>query len=428
MKRLFTSESVSEGHPDKIADRISDRILDNYLAFDPKSHVGCETMVTTGLIVLAGEVRSRAEISIPDVARSVVHAVGYDDAKCGFASQSVGVLNALHKQSQDIAQGIDKDDQGAGDQGMMFGYATSETPVFLPFPLYLSNLILEVLADIRREGVLMTYLRPDSKSQVTVETDDKMRTVHIDTVVVSTQHDDFLASKYQGKELDDEERAVIEADIRKFVFPRVVEKIPECSCKDIAKELLGNDFNFLVNPTGRFVIGGPNGDAGLTGRKIIVDTYGGYAPHGGGAFSGKDPSKVDRSAAYAARYIAKNLVAAGIAEEVTIQLAYAIGVARPVSLCIQSRGNHTDLSDEVIAEKVLELFDLSPKGITTMLDLEKPIYEETANYGHFGRNPRVMEKFYDNSGNHKLIEVKLFPWEETDKVGLISEAFAEHIK
>lgn len=427
MKRLFTSESVSEGHPDKIADRISDKILDSYLAFDPKSHVGCETLVTTGQIVLAGEIRSNAEISIPDVARSVVNSVGYTKAEYGFSSQSVGVLNGLHRQSQDIAQGVDKEDQGAGDQGMMFGYATSETPVFLPFPLYMSNLILEVLAEIRKEGCVMTYLRPDSKSQVTVETDENMRTVRIDSVVVSTQHDDFLASKYAGKELDDEERAIIESDIREYVFPRVIDKIPEGKCKELAKGLLGADFTLFVNPTGRFVIGGPHGDAGLTGRKIIVDTYGGYAPHGGGAFSGKDPSKVDRSAAYAARYIAKNLVAAGVAEEVTVQLAYAIGISKPVSIRIQTKGKAVDMSDEEIAEEVVKLCDLSPRGITRMLNLEHPIYEETACYGHFGRTPKYVSKtFENNSGNMKIVDVKLFPWEETDLLEELSIIFSKH--
>ena len=408
MKRLFTSESVSEGHPDKIADRISDKILDSYLAFDPKSHVGCETLVTTGQIVLAGEIRSNAEISIPDVARSVVNSVGYTKAEYGFASQSVGVLNGLHRQSQDIAQGVDKEDQGAGDQGMMFGYATSETPVFLPFPLYMSNLILEVLAEIRKEGCVMTYLRPDSKSQVTVETDENMRTVRIDSVVVSTQHDDFLASKYAGKEL-------------------VIDKIPEGKCKELAKGLLGTDFTLFVNPTGRFVIGGPHGDAGLTGRKIIVDTYGGYAPHGGGAFSGKDPSKVDRSAAYAARYIAKNLVAAGVAEEVTVQLAYAIGISKPVSIRIQTKGKAVDMSDEEIAEEVVKLCDLSPRGITRMLNLEHPIYEETACYGHFGHTPKYVSKtFENNSGNMQIVDVKLFPWEETDLLEELSIIFSKH--
>ena len=427
MKRLFTSESVSEGHPDKLADRISDKILDNYLAFDPKSHVGCETLVTTGQIVLAGEIRSNAEICIPDIARSVVNSAGYTKAEYGFSSQSVGVLNALHRQSQDIAQGVDKTDQGAGDQGMMFGYATNETPVFLPFPLYLSNLILEVLVEIRKEGEVMLYLRPDSKSQVTVETDENMRTMRIDTVVVSTQHDDFLALEYEGKQLDDEERAVIESDIRKYVFPRVVNKIPEGSCKELAKGLLGTDFNLFVNPTGRFVTGGPHGDAGLTGRKIIVDTYGGYAPHGGGAFSGKDPSKVDRSAAYAARYIAKNLVAAGVAEEVTVQLAYAIGVSKPVSICVQTKRKNVDMSDEGIAEEMVKLLDLSPRGITQMLGLESPIYEETSFYGHFGREPKCVKKFFSNSvGVCKEVDVKLFPWEETDLLEKMSDIFANH--
>ena len=425
MKRLFTSESVSEGHPDKIADRISDKILDSYLAFDPKSHVGCETLVTTGQIVLAGEIRSNAEISIPDVARSVVNSVGYTKAEYGFSSQSVGVLNGLHRQSQDIAQGVDKEDQGAGDQGMMFGYATSETPAFLPFPLYMSNLILEVLAEIRKEGCVMTYLRPDSKSQVTVETDENMRTVRIDSVVVSTQHDDFLASKYAGKELDDEERAIIESDIREYVFPRVIDKIPEGKCKELAKGLLGADFTLFVNPTGRFVIGGPHGDTGLTGRKIIVDTYGGKGAHGGGAFSGKDSSKVDRSAAYATRYIAKNMVAAGVSDEILVQLAYAIGIAEPVSVYVNTYGRaHVNLTDGEIAERIKKVFDLRPKAIERMLKLRQPMYLETAAYGHMGRkNETVKKTFTSLYHDKKELEVELFTWEKLDKVAEIKKVF-----
>lgn len=426
MKRLFTSESVSEGHPDKISDRISDKILDNLLAFDPKSHVGCETLVTTGLVVVAGEVRSKSIVSVPDIVRNAVKEIGYDKADYGFSFPGVGVLNALHSQSDDIAIGVDKDEQGAGDQGIMFGYATSETPAFLPFPLYLSNLILEVLERIRKEGDVMTYLRPDAKSQVTVEVDGSMRTLRINTVVVSTQHDDFLAGD-SGIDVDVEERERITSDIVKYVFPRVVELIPDGECKNIAKHLETNDFTLLVNPTGRFVIGGPNGDAGLTGRKIIVDTYGGYAPHGGGAFSGKDPSKVDRSAAYAARYIAKNMVASGVADEVTIQLAYAIGVARPVSIYVKTSGNHTDLSDEEISELVLEHFDLSPKGITEMLNLESPIYEETSSYGHFGHDPKTVTKeFSDAMGHKKTLSVRTFPWEDTDRIEEFSSIFSNH--
>lgn len=401
MKKLFTSESVSEGHPDKICDQISDAVLDYYLKHDPDSHVGCEVFVTTGQVIVGGEVKSKVKAPVQDIVRGVIRRIGYNKASDGFAADSVGVLDAMHLQSPDIAQGVEKADQGAGDQGMMFGYATSETPAFIPFPLYLSHLILKVLAEARKAtDSPMPYLRPDSKAQVTVETDDEGRTVRINTVVVSTQHEVFAQT-------DKQMQRRISHDLREYVFPKVLDRIPAGKCKEIAKQLLQGEYRLLVNPTGRFVIGGPHGDSGLTGRKIIVDTYGGYAPHGGGAFSGKDPSKVDRSAAYMARYIAKNLVAAGVAEEVTIQLSYAIGVAQPVSVNVATKGNHTSLSDIEIAEHIMQMFDLSPKGITERLLLKQPIYEETAAYGHFGRESETIHKTIDGED----IAVYMFPWE-----------------
>ena len=414
MKRLFTSESVSEGHPDKIADQISDAILDYYILHDPCSHVGCEVFVTTGQVIIGGEVKSRAKAPVQEIARRVIRRIGYDKACYGFAADAVGILDAMHQQSPDIAQGVEAEEQGAGDQGMMFGYATSETPALIPFPLYLSHLIVKTLAEVRRSPQgMMDYLRPDSKAQVTVETDDEGRTVRIDTVVVSTQHDVFAQSDLQMQ-------SMIANDLKAVVFPIVISKIPDSRCKEIARQLLGKDYRLLVNPTGRFVIGGPTGDSGLTGRKIIVDTYGGYAPHGGGAFSGKDPSKVDRSAAYMTRYIARNLVAAGVAEEVTIQLAYAIGVAQPVSVNVETKGNHTSLSDTEIAGHVMQLFDLSPSAITKTLGLKSPIYEETAAYGHFGRDMEVKEKAIGGiSGN-----VVLFPWEGDGCLEMLMGHFA----
>ena len=418
MKRLFTSESVSEGHPDKIADQISDAILDYYIAHDPAAHVGCETFVTTGQVIVGGEGKSKVTAPVQDIVRSVIKRIGYDKACYGFAADAVGILNAMHQQSPDIAQGVEAQEQGAGDQGMMFGYATSETPAFIPFPLYLSHLIVKALADIRKKELgLMEYLRPDSKAQVTIETDEEGRTVSIDTVVVSTQHDVFAQS-------DGQMQAMIAHDLKAIVFPAVIAQIPDSRCKDIARQLLSNDYRLLVNPTGRFVIGGPTGDSGLTGRKIIVDTYGGYAPHGGGAFSGKDPSKVDRSAAYMARYIAKNLVAAGVAEEVTIQLAYAIGVAEPVSVCVTTKGNHTTQSDVEIAEHVKSVFDLSPKGITEFLQLQQPIYEETAAYGHFGRECRPVNKAVEGD----VRGVALFPWESLDWMENFMTHFQDYMK
>ena len=410
MKRLFTSESVSEGHPDKIADQISDAILDYYIAHDPAAHVGCETFVTTGQVIVGGEVKSKVTAPVQDIVRSVIKRIGYDKACYGFAADAVGILNAMHQQSPDIAQGVEAQEQGAGDQGMMFGYATSETPAFIPFPLYLSHLIVKTLADIRKKELgLMEYLRPDSKAQVTVERDENGRTVRIDTVVVSTQHDVFAQSDLQMQNR-------IASDLRNIVFPKVLEQIADGSCKDIAMQLLGKDYKLLVNPTGRFVIGGPAGDSGLTGRKIIVDTYGGYAPHGGGAFSGKDPSKVDRSAAYMSRYIAKHLVAAGVAEEVTIQLAYAIGVAQPVSMSVTTNGNHTSLSDTEIAGHIIEMFDLSPKGITDRLLLKQPIYEATAAYGHFGRECETLDG------------IVKFPWESLDSLEEVMKHFEEYME
>ena len=418
MKRLFTSESVSEGHPDKIADKISDAILDYYIAHDPNAHVGCETFVTTGQVIVGGEVKSKVTAPVQDIVRSVIKRIGYNHACYGFAADAVGILNAMHQQSPDIAQGVEAEEQGAGDQGMMFGYATSETPAFIPFPLYLSHLIVKALADIRkRELGLMEYLRPDSKAQVTVETDEEGRTVSIDTVVVSTQHDVFAQS-------DGQMQAMIAHDLKAIVFPVVIAQIPDSRCKDIARQLLSNDYRLLVNPTGRFVIGGPTGDSGLTGRKIIVDTYGGYAPHSGGAFSGKDPSKVDRSAAYMARYIAKNLVAAGVAEEVTIQLAYAIGVAEPVSVCVTTKGNHTTQSDVEIAEHIKKTFDLSPKGITEFLQLQQPIYEETAAYGHFGRECTSVNKAVEGD----VRGVALFPWEALGWMENFMAHFQDYMK
>lgn len=418
MKKLFTSESVSEGHPDKICDQISDAVLDYYLKHDPDSHVGCEVFVTTGQVLVGGEVKSKVTAPVESIVRNVIRRIGYDRAEYGFAADSVGILNTIHLQSPDIAQGVDAVEQGAGDQGMMFGYATSETPAFIPFPLYLSHLIVETLADIRKSPQSpMGYLRPDSKAQVTVETDEARRTVGINTVVVSTQHDVFAQT-------DKRMQRQISKDLRKYVFTKVLDRIPAGSCRDIAQQLLGGEYRLLVNPTGRFVIGGPCGDSGLTGRKIIVDTYGGYAPHGGGAFSGKDPSKVDRSAAYMSRHIAKNLVAAGIAEEVTIQLAYAIGVAQPVSVSVATKCNNTSLSDTEIAEHIMKMFDLSPKGITDYLQLKNPIYEETAAYGHFGRECSEVEKEIDG----KAVRMRLFPWESTDILKDVMAHFAEYVK
>ena len=398
MGYLFTSESVSEGHPDKVADQISDAILDKLLAYDPQSKVACETLVTTGQVVLAGEVKTKAYIDMPLVARQVIKRIGYTKGEYMFESNSCGVLSAIHEQSPDINRGVEREDpmnQGAGDQGMMFGYATNETENFMPLSLDLAHRILRVLAEIRREGKVMTYLRPDAKSQVTIEYDDNGQPARIDTIVVSTQHDDFIQpvddSKEAEEQADEEMLTIIRNDVKQVLMPRVLATIKA----EHVRKLFNDDITFHVNPTGKFVIGGPHGDTGLTGRKIIVDTYGGKGAHGGGAFSGKDPSKVDRSAAYAARHIAKNLVAAGVSDEVLVQVSYAIGVAEPVSIYVNTYGrSHVKMSDGEIAKVVGRLFDLRPKAIEDRLKLRNPIYEETAAYGHMGREPQTVVKHF----------------------------------
>lgn len=416
---LFTSESVSEGHPDKVADQISDAVLDQLLAFDPNSKVACETLVTTGLVVIAGEIKSKAYADLQEVARNTISRIGYTKAEYKFEAESCGLLSAIHEQSADINQGVERErpeDQGAGDQGMMFGFATNETENYMPLSLDLSHHILRTLADIRREGKQMTYLRPDSKSQVTIEYDDNDRPVRIDTIVVSTQHDEFLAD-------DQAMLRQISDDVKQILIPRVISEISDPRIK----ALFTSDIKYFINPTGKFVIGGPHGDTGLTGRKIIVDTYGGKGAHGGGAFSGKDPSKVDRSAAYAARHIAKNMVAAGVADEMLVQLSYAIGVAEPVSIYVNTYGHsHVNMSDGEIAKKIQALFDLRPFAIERDLKLRNPIYSETAAYGHMGRTPEVVTKHFFSpylSGGEKTIEVELFTWEKLDRVDDIKKAF-----
>ncbi|MCM1067715.1 MAG: methionine adenosyltransferase [Muribaculaceae bacterium] len=426
MKHLFTSESVSEGHPDKVADQISDAILDEFLARDPQSKVACETLVTTGQVVVAGEIKSDAYIDMQETARRVINEIGYDRSELRFDGNSCGVLLAVHEQSQDINRGVERAEQeaqGAGDQGMMFGYATNETPLFIPLSLALSHALLMTLADIRREGVDMTYLRPDAKSQVTVEYDEAGRPCRIDTIVVSTQHDEFIDAKAQGISQDEADSRMLDTirrDVRDILIPRTRAALPE-----ELRPLLDGDFTLHVNPTGKFVIGGPHGDTGLTGRKIIVDTYGGHGAHGGGAFSGKDPSKVDRSAAYAARHIAKNLVAAGVADRMLVQVAYAIGVAEPVSINVNTYGTaHVALSDEAIAEKVAELFDMRPYAIEQRLKLRNPIYRETASYGHVGRVPRTVTKTFASHYEEPFTrEVELFTWEKLDAVDAVKAAF-----
>ena len=429
MGYLFTSESVSEGHPDKVADQISDAVLDKLLAYDPSSKVACETLVTTGQVVLAGEVKTKAYIDLQRVAREVINKIGYTKSEYMFEGNSCGVFSAIHEQSPDINRGVEREDpmnQGAGDQGMMFGYATNETENYMPLTLDLAHKLLLVLAEIRREGKYMTYLRPDSKSQVTVEYDDNRRPVRIDTIVVSTQHDEFIqpenASKEAQLKADEQMLAQIHKDVVEILMPRVIAEIHN---PDVLK-LFNDQIKYYVNPTGKFVIGGPHGDTGLTGRKIIVDTYGGAGAHGGGAFSGKDPSKVDRSAAYAARHIAKNMVAAGVADEMLVQLSYAIGVAEPISIYVNTYGkSHVAMSDGEIANHIKELFDLRPHAIEQRLNLRKPIYEETASYGHVGRLPRVVKKSFDLPGfGHKEMEVELFTWEKLDYVDRIKEAFS----
>lgn len=411
---LFTSESVSEGHPDKVADQISDAILDEFLAFDPESKVACETFVTTGQVVLGGEVKSRAYVDIQETTRRVINRVGYTKSEYMFEGNSCGIMSAIHEQSADINRGVDREDkenQGAGDQGIIFGYATSETPDYIPLALYLSQVLLLELRNIRHEGKVMTYLRPDAKSQVTIEYDDNDVAQRVDTIVLSTQHDEFDA--------DEAMCARIRRDVEEILIPRVLEKY-----EGIRRYFKG-DYKLYVNPTGKFVIGGPHGDTGLTGRKIIVDTYGGYAPHGGGAFSGKDPSKVDRSAAYAARHIAKNMVVAGIADKALVQVAYAIGVAEPVSLYVNTYGtSHVNMSDGEIAKKIGEIFDMRPYAIEQRLKLRNPIYEETASYGHFGRTPyKTIKKFESRYEGVKEIEVEMFTWEKTDYVEKIKNKF-----
>ena len=427
MNYLFTSESVSEGHPDKVADQISDAILDKLLAYDPSSKVACETLVTTGQVVIAGEVKSKVYIDIMDTARRVINRIGYTKSEYKFDGESCGILTAIHEQSGDINRGVeraDADNQGAGDQGMMFGYASNETSNYMPLTLDLAHAIMSTLADIRREGKEMTYLRPDSKSQVTVEYNEAGEPQRIHTIVVSTQHDDFIAPVNDSEEAqlaaDAEMLAKIRTDVETILLPRVVAAQP-----DSIKALFDDKLILHVNPTGKFVIGGPHGDTGLTGRKIIVDTYGGRGAHGGGAFSGKDPSKVDRSAAYAARHIAKNLVAAGVADEVLVQVAYAIGEARPVSLYVNTYGkSHVAVSDSEIAKVVENIFDMRPAAIERRLKLRQPIYEETAAYGHMGRKPQTIVKHFKSVYNgDKDIEVELFTWEKLDYVDAIRKAF-----
>ena len=415
MHYLFTSESVSEGHPDKVADQISDALLDQFLAFDANSKVAIETLVTTGQVIVAGEVKSQTYVDVQEVARKVINDIGYTKAAYRFDGESCGVLTAIHEQSDDINRGVDKedkDDQGAGDQGMMFGYAVKDTDNYMPLSLELSHVILQELAVIRREQKEMDYLRPDSKSQVTIEYNEANDPVKVHTIVVSTQHDEFDA--------DEPMLAKIKEDVINILIPRVKAKLPER-----VQKLFGNDIIFHVNPTGKFVIGGPHGDTGLTGRKIIVDTYGGRGAHGGGAFSGKDPSKVDRSAAYAARHIAKNLVAAGVADEILVQLAYAIGVAEPVGVFVNTYGrSNVELSDAEIAEKVKSIFDLRPSAIEKRLSLRNPIYTESAAYGHMGRTPRTVTKTFESQYWGKVdTEVELFTWEKLNFVDLIKETF-----
>ena len=415
MGYLFTSESVSEGHPDKVSDQISDALLDAFLAFDPNSKVAIETLVTTGQVILAGEVKSNTYVDVQHIAREVINRIGYTKSEYMFDGNSCGVLSAIHEQSDDINRGVDKEnkeEQGAGDQGMMFGYACRDTKSYMPLALEVSHLILMEMAAVRRAGTQMTYLRPDSKSQVTVEYDDNNQPLRIDTIVVSTQHDDF--------DNDKDMLAKIKADVINIIIPKVMALLPQN-----IQALFNDDITYHVNPTGKFVIGGPHGDTGLTGRKIIVDTYGGKGAHGGGAFSGKDPSKVDRSAAYASRHIAKNMVAAGLADEVLVQLSYAIGVAEPVGVYVDTyRTSKVNLSDGDIAKEIQKIFDLKPAAIERRLKLRNPIYSETAAYGHMGRDPQTITKtFVSPYSGEKVLEVELFTWEKLDYVDTIKKAF-----
>ncbi|MDL2231522.1 methionine adenosyltransferase [Porphyromonadaceae bacterium OttesenSCG-928-L07] len=425
MGYLFTSESVSEGHPDKVADQISDAILDKVIAFDPEAKVACETLVTTGQTIIAGEIKTSTYVDMPQVARDVINEIGYTKSEYMFDGNSCGVLSAIHEQSPDINRGVVREDpmeQGAGDQGMMFGYACSETDNYMPLALELSHLLLHELAQIRKEGQLMRYLRPDSKSQVTIEYGDDNKPLKIHTVVISTQHDEFInsADETPSAQLKADEAMVewIKKDIIDILLPRVKSKLPKR-----VQGLFGKDMILHVNPTGKFVIGGPHGDTGLTGRKIIVDTYGGKGAHGGGAFSGKDPSKVDRSAAYAARHIAKNMVAAGVADEMLIQLSYAIGIAKPVGIFVNTYGtSKQNMTDAEIAAAIEEIFDLRPKAIEERLKLRNPIYFETASYGHMGRTPRTVKKVFKSTYWPTLEkEVELFTWEKLDYVSIIKE-------
>jgi S-adenosylmethionine synthetase len=414
MPYLFTSESVSEGHPDKVADQISDALVDNFLAWDSQAKIACETLVTTGQVVLAGEVKCNTYIDVQSIARDVITKIGYTKSEYMFEANSCGVLSAIHEQSPDINQGVErgtKEEQGAGDQGMMFGYATNETANYMPLALDLAHILLRELSAIRREGKFMKYLRPDAKSQVTLEYNDDNKPVRIDTIVISTQHDDFAVEKKMQEQ--------IKNDVLSILIPRVIKKVPQ------NKKLFNDKIKYHINPTGKFVIGGPHGDTGLTGRKIIVDTYGGKGAHGGGAFSGKDPSKVDRSAAYATRHIAKNLVAAGVCEEVLVQVSYAIGVAKPMGIYVNTYGTaKVDMNDGQIARIVEEVFDMRPYFIEQRLKLRQPMYSECAAYGHMGRESEVVTKSFRSAGGKtKTVKVELFTWEKLDYVSKVKKAF-----
>ena len=423
MAYFFTSESVSEGHPDKVADQISDALLDNFLVQDPNSKVACETLVTTGLTVLSGEVKSTAYVDVQNVARDVIRKIGYNKSEYQFDADSCGVISAIHEQSEDINQGVEQGkgmhhEQGAGDQGMMFGYATNETDNYMPLALDLSHRILIELAAIRREGKEMTYLRPDSKSQVTIEYDESHKPIRIEAIVVSTQHDEFIIDEKNPEQAEKAMQEKIESDVVNILIPRVLAQIEERQQK-----LFGTEA-YHINPTGKFVIGGPHGDTGLTGRKIIVDTYGGRGAHGGGAFSGKDPSKVDRSAAYATRHIAKNMVGAGVCEKILVQVSYAIGVAKPMGIFVDTYGScKVDMKDSEIAKKVSDIFDMRPAALIDRLKLKNPIYQETAAYGHMGRTPQTKELTFKVGNDFKKVEVETFTWEKLDYIDQVKTAF-----
>ena len=423
---LFTSESVSEGHPDKVSDQISDAILDQFLRHDANSKVACETMCTTGLVVVAGEVKSNAYVDVQGVTRRVINTIGYTKSEYQFDGNSCGVLSAIHEQSSDINQGVEREDaaeQGAGDQGIMFGFACNETLEFMPATLILSHVILKELADIRRQGEVMTYLRPDSKSQVTIEYDDNHVAKSIHTIVVSTQHDEFIlpSAELTEKQAEVKMQAKIKEDVRTILMPRVKARLERAG--DKLADLISEEYILHVNPTGKFVIGGPHGDTGLTGRKIIVDTYGGRGAHGGGAFSGKDSSKVDRSAAYAARHIAKNMVSAGVADEILVQLSYAIGIAEPLSIYVETFGSHVSITDGEIAERISDMFDLRPAAIVKRFGLKNPIFEATASYGHFGNRPYTKVEKLFREGVEMNVEVEFFGWERLDAVEQIKANF-----